>query len=64
MDKKTSIIIIEYTELNLNGKDANGLCVSIFFKGMGWYLGVIGNLHNDEFRIGKFLNVTPSIFNK
>ena len=35
---------------------------------MGWYLGVIGKLHNDEYLIyiftGEFLNGTPKIFNK
>ena len=35
---------------------------------MGWYLGVIGNLHNDEGIIyistGKVENGTPIVFNK
>ena len=35
---------------------------------MGWYLGVIGNLHNDECLIHIFtdgvLDYTPNIFNK
>ena len=48
--------------------DVNGLCVSIFLKNMGWYLGVIGNLDNYECLIyiftGKYENVTPIIFNK
>ena len=48
--------------------DANGLCVSILLRNMGWYLGVIGNLHNDEGIIyistGKVENGTPIVFNK
>ena len=35
---------------------------------MGWYLGVIGKLHNDECLIyiftGEVLNGTPNIFNR
>ena len=35
---------------------------------MGWYLGVIGKIHNDECLIytftGKFENSTPITFNK
>ena len=35
---------------------------------MGWYLGVIRQLHNDEYQIytftGKVQNATPSVFNK
>ena len=54
--------------MNWKLTDANGLCVSIFLKNMGWYLGVIGKLHNDEYLIyiltGKVQNGNPSIFNK
>ena len=45
---KKSVLFIECTELNWNGKDANVLCVSILLKDTGWYLRVIGNIHNDE----------------
>ena len=31
--------------------DVNGLCISIFLNKMGWYLGVIGRIHNDEYLI-------------
>ena len=34
--------------MNWNGKDANGLCVSIFLKATVCYLGVIGKFHNYE----------------
>ena len=44
--EKSSIIFIECTELNWNRKYANGFCVSIFLKDMGWYFGVIGKLNN------------------
>ena len=54
--------------MNCKGTDANGFCVSILLKNLGCYLGVIGNLHNDECLIyiftGKVQNGTPSIFNK
>ena len=54
--------------MNWRGTDANGLYVSIFLKKMGWYLGVIGKLHNDECLIyiftGKVQNGTPGVFNK
>ena len=46
--KTSSIIFIECTELNWNQNDANKWCDSIFLKCLVWYLGVIGNLHNDE----------------
>ena len=39
---------IEHTEMNFKTIYANGLCVSIFLKNMGWHLGVIGNIHNYE----------------
>ena len=59
---------IECTEINLKGPGANGFFVSILLKIIGWGLGVIGNIHNDECIIyiftGKFQNCTPSIFNK
>ena len=66
--QKKYFLFIDCTELNWGGKDANGLCVYIFFKNMGVYLGVIGKLHNYEGLIyiftGGFLNGTPNIFNK
>ena len=47
-------------------KDTDGLCVSIFFKYMRRYLGVIGNINNDEcliyFFTDEVLNGTPNIF--
>ena len=45
--KNASVLFIEYTELNWNVTYENGLCVSILFNNMGWYLGVIENPHND-----------------
>ena len=64
--RNTSVIFVECTELIWNIKDSNGLCLSIFFKCMGWYLRVIGNIHNDECLIhiftGGFINGTPNIF--
>ena len=66
--KHLVLFFIECTELNWNGKDANGLCVYIFFKNIGWYLGVIRKLHNGECLIYSFtdnvINGTPYIFNK
>ena len=48
--------------------DANVFFVSILLKNMGWYVGVMGNIHNDECLVyiftGKVQNVTPSMFNK
>ena len=65
--KKSSVIFIEFTEMNWKHKDANGLCVSIYLNNIGWYLGVIGKLQNYECLIyiftGKVENGTPSIFN-
>ena len=31
--------------------DANGLCVSILLNNMGWYLGLMGKLDNNEYQI-------------
>ena len=54
--------------INMEWKDANRLCVFIFFKYMGCYLVVIGKLHNNECLIhiftGEVINDTPNIFNK
>ena len=54
--------------MNWKRIDANFLCVSNFFRDVDWYLGVIGNLHNDECVIYIFTvksqNGDPSIFNK
>ena len=62
------VILIECTEMDLKHKDENGLCVSKFLNNMGWYLDVIGKLHNRAFLIyiftGKVQNCTTSIFNK
>ena len=45
----------------------NDLCVPIFLKKIGFYLGVIGKLYSCECLIyiftGKVQNVIPSIFN-
>ena len=46
---KPKVIFIECTEFNSKHKDANGLCVAAFSKNMGWSLGDIEKLHNDEF---------------
>ena len=54
--------------MNWEKIDENGLCVSIFLKNLGWYLGVIEKLQNDECLIyiftGKVQNGTPIIFNE
>ena len=54
--------------MNWKASDVNILCTSVFLKNMGWYLGVIGELHNDECLMyiftGKVENVTPIIFDK
>ena len=46
----------------------NGLYASILLNKIGWYMGVIGKLHNNELLIykltGKVENGTPIIFNK
>ena len=64
--KTNPVFFIKCTELTQNRKFANGLCFYIFYKDTGWYLGVIGNLHNDEFIIyifmGEVLNGTINIF--
>ena len=39
--KNTSVLFIEYTEMNCKVTDENGLRVSILLKNMVWYLGVI-----------------------
>ena len=52
MQKRDNYVLsIECTELNWNGKDAEILYVSIFFKDMGWYLGVTGKRHNHVYVI-------------
>ena len=45
----SSALFIECTKMNWKTSDANGLCIPIFFNKMGWYLGVIIKIHNDEF---------------
>ena len=54
--------------MNWKTADVNGVCISILLNNMGWYLSVIGKLHNDECLIyiftGEFENDTPIIFNK
>ena len=66
--KKIPVLFTECTEMNWNVIYENELCASIFLNNMGWYLGVIGNIHNDECIIyiftGKVKNSTTSIFNK
>ena len=66
--QKKYFLFIDCTELNWGGKDANGLCVSIFFKNMAWYLGVIWKVYYDECLIYIFtcevLNGTSNMFNK
>ena len=54
--------------MNWKTSDVNVLCMSIFLYNMGWLLGVIGKIHNDECLIyiftGNVENGTPLIFNK
>ena len=65
---KNMFLKIQCTELNWNKTYENGFFVYIFFKDMGGYVGVIGNLHNDECLIYIFtdgvLNDTLNMFNK
>ena len=42
------VLFIEFTEMNWKSSDVNVLCMSILLDKMGWFLGVIGKLHNDE----------------
>ena len=62
------ILFIECTKLYWNRKDANGLCVYILFKNMGWHLVLIGKPHSYKLLIfisaGKFPNGTLNILNK
>ena len=69
MEKRINyFLFIECTELNWNVKYANGFCVYILFKDMGWCLGVIGNIRNREWLtyifVDEVCNGTPSIYNK
>ena len=54
--------------MNWKTSDINGLCISIFLYKMGWFLGIIVKLHNNECLIyiftGNVENGTPIIFNK
>ena len=45
--EKKIALFIELTEIVQNKKSGNGLCVSILFLDMGWYLVVIGDLRNN-----------------
>ena len=64
--EKKCVLFIEYTGIIRNRKCEIGLCVSIWFKDMGWYLGVIGRIHKDECLInlftGEVFNGNPNIF--
>ena len=44
----SSVLFIECTDINRKTSYVIGLCISILLNNMGWYLGVIGKLHNDE----------------
>ena len=54
--------------MNWKKTDANELCVSIFLNNMGWYLGVMVNIYNDEILIyileERLQYDTPIIFNE
>ena len=54
--------------MNHKTSNINGLCTSVFLDNMGWYLGVIGKLHNYECLIYMFTeiveNFTRIIINK
>ena len=60
--------VVEATEINWGTSDVNLWRISIFLKNIGWYLGYIGKIHNDECLIyiftGKVENGTPIILNK
>ena len=64
--KCTSVLFIEYNKLIWNKKYADGFCVYILIKDMGWYLGVIEKIFNYECLIYIFIceviNGTPNIF--
>ena len=47
----TSVLLIGLTEITWNKIYSNQLCVSIFIKDIGFYLGVIVRLHNEECHI-------------
>ena len=59
---------IESTEMNMKTSDLNCLSILILLNKMGWYLGVIVKLHNDECSIYIFTwkveNGTQIVFNK
>ena len=63
--QNNSVPFIGFTGLNWKIKYSNVLSVSVFFKNMGWYLVVVGKLHNDECLIyifmGGVLNGTRNI---
>ena len=54
--------------MNCKTSYVTGLCISIFLDNMGWFLGVIENIHNDECLIytltGNVENGTPIIINE
>ena len=62
------VLFVERTGMNWKTSDVTGFCITILFNNMGWYLGVIGNLHNNEYLIYIFTykveNGNYIIFNK
>ena len=50
MKNNSSVIFIECTKMNRKTVDVNGFCISILLSKMGWYLGVIGKIHNNDFK--------------
>ena len=46
-----SVLFFQCIKIIWNKINADGLCFSIFIKDMGWYLGVIGRLHNESYHI-------------
>ena len=68
INNNSSVLFIECTEMNRKTSNVNDFCISIFLNKMGWYLGFIGKLCNDECLIyiftGKVEKGTPIMFNK
>ena len=60
--------LIDFTETNWKTTNVNGLFDSIFLNNIGWYYGVIGNLHNYKCLIyiftDKVENCYPFFLNK
>ena len=63
----TSVIFIECTGIKWGKRNKNGLCVSVFIKYMGLYLGLIGRIHDSDCLIyiftSSYIDGNPKVFN-